>query len=325
MKKALTDVPVLLIFFTRPDTFKKVFEKVKEARPSKLFLACDGPRENRPGDIEKINECKKIAEDIDWECEVHTDYSEKNLGCGIRPQSAISWALGIVDRIVILEDDCVPDVSFFGYMAELLEKYKDDERIGMVCGLNLFQNWDCGQYSYFFSRSASIWGWGTWRRVWKDYDFKIAAIKDSYTKDLLQNAIRGNKRIQLNKIHAFENANAIIERENTIHYWDFQFGFLMAAQSYLSIVPATNLIANIGVGEGATHSERENRTKWKKGKVNFIPQKAVELPLQHPPLVIEDVKYAVAVDQLFSYPNFFRKNFRRAVRFLEKIRYLFVK
>ncbi len=319
MKKALVDVPVLLIFFTRPDTFKQVFERVKEARPSKLFLACDGPRDNRPDDLEKINACKKIAEDIDWECEVFTDYSEKNLGCGLRPQSAVSWALGIVDRIVVLEDDCVPDVSFFGYMKELLECYKDDERIGMISGLNHLHEWNCGQYSYLFTPNGAIWGWGTWRRVWKDYDFTISGIKDSYARDLLQNSICGNKRARKKKIKIFLEANRKIESEGNIHYWDFQFGFLKAYQSYMSIVPAKNLITNIGVGEGATHFHKVNSKKWKKGEVYFMPTESLSLPLKHPPFVMEDVNYTMTVDKTFGYPNFFVKNFKRAKRLIEKI------
>ena len=318
-KKALIDIPVLLIFFTRPDTFKKVFEKVKEARPSKLFLACDGPRENRPDDIEKINACKKIAEDIDWECEVYTNYSDKNLGCGIRPQSAISWALEIVDRIVILEDDCVPDLSFFGYMEELLERYKDDERIGMISGLNHFREWDCGGYSYLFSSNSAIWGWGTWRRVWKNYDFAMSGIKDNYAEHLIQNSICGNKMSRKSKVIKFKEANKRIENGENIHYWDDQFDFLEAYQSYLSIVPSKNLITNIGAGEGSTHFNKAKSTKWKKGEVLLMPSDSIELPLKHPPFVIEDVHYAYMVDRIIKHPGFFRKNFKRAQRLLRKI------
>jgi len=317
-KKALIDVPVLLIFFTRPDTFKKVFEKVKEARPSKLFLACDGPRENRPDDIEKINQCKKIAEDIDWECEIYTDYSEKNLGCGIRPQSAIAWALGIVDRIVILEDDCVPDASFFGYMRELLERYKDDERIGLVSGLNHLYEWDCGEYSYLFSSNSAIWGWGTWRRVWKNYDFSMSGIKDNYAKYLVQNSICGNKASRKKKVAKFEQDNKRIEKGEKIQYWDEQFDFMQIYQYYLSIIPAKNLITNIGVGEGATHFNKENITKWKKGEVCFMPSHTIKLPLKHPPFVIEDVNFTNAVDRKIKNPRFFRKNFKRAQRLLKR-------
>ena len=128
MFKANMDLSVLLIFFARPNTFSKVFEAVKKARPSKLFLACDGARDGNTKDVEGIARCKKIVEDIDWECEVYTNYATENLGCGRGPSNAISWAFEYTDSLVILEDDCVPDDTLFPFMKEMLEKYKNDEK-----------------------------------------------------------------------------------------------------------------------------------------------------------------------------------------------------
>ena len=144
MHKAKLDLAVLLIFFARPNTLAEVFAKVKEARPSKLFLACDGAREGNETDAARIEECKKIVSDIDWECEVYTNYSAVNLGCGRGPQSAISWAFTHVDKLLILEDDCVANETLFPYMKEMLDKYENDERVGIVSGFNHMKNWDCG-------------------------------------------------------------------------------------------------------------------------------------------------------------------------------------
>ena len=159
--------PVALIFFNRPDTLEKVFEKVRKVRPEKLFLIQDGPRNEK--DFEKIAECRTIVENVDWECEVIKDYSNVNLGCGVRPQSGITNALKQVDRLIILEDDCVPEESFFEYCDEMLEKYKDDERICYISGLNHFESWDCGDNDYFFAKTGAIAAWATWRRSWSEY------------------------------------------------------------------------------------------------------------------------------------------------------------
>ena len=318
MHKAKIDLPVLLIFFTRPDTFKKVFEKVKEARPSKLFLACDGPRPGRD-DAEKIAECKKIAEDIDWECEVYTNYADANMGCGIRPQSAIGWALSIVDRIVILEDDCVPDLTFFPYMAELLEKYKDDERICMVSGLNHFKEWDCGGYSYGFAQNAAIWGWGTWARVWKTYDYTVSTVENPYIRKLLKNNIT-HKRASEGRLAIWSKTVKRLAEGESLSYWDSQFGYVKFSQGQLGIFPKENLIFNIGVGINSTHANIQIKdNKWKKGMLHFIPTAPMEIPLKCPEFVICDREYDNAVDNKWAHPNKFIRKAKRVVRGIKKV------
>ena len=311
-KKSLIDLPVLLIFFNRPDTFEKVFEQVKIARPSKLFLACDGARENNKDDIVRIEECKRIASQVDWECDVYTNYSEENLGCGVKPFSAIKWALEIVDRIVILEDDCVPEQSFFPYMAELLEKYKDDERIGMVSGLNHFAKWDCGKYSYCFTRIGAIWGWGTWRRVWDDYDFTLSTLQDPYIQKLIYNDITFKRAKQLKIDNWLKTTNRVLNGEK-ISYWDVQFGYLKFYKGYLTIVPKVNLIHNIGVGEYSTHASTAIQKKWRKGMLHFIPLNKMDSKIHHPDFVICDHAYDDAVDSTFGFPNFFLKWYRKII------------
>ena len=318
MYKAKIDLPVLLIFFTRPDTLEKVFEKVKEARPSKLFLACDGPREGNANDVLKIEECKKIVEDIDWECEVYKRFSDVNLGCGKGPAAAISWAFEHVDRIVVLEDDCVPNATFFPYMQELLDKYKDDERVGMISGLNHFKEWDCGGNSYCFAKTGAIWGWGTWRRVWKDYDYNIKDIEDAHLVKMIENSIV-DKTAKVNRIRRFKLAKAKIDSGENISFWDMQFGFLKDKNSYLAVVPNHNLIFNIGVGEGSTHAIAVETSKWKRGKLHFIPIQDVEIPLKHPNYVIRDYQYDLLVDKTWGFPHPIVKFYRRAVRGIKRI------
>lgn len=318
MEKYKVDVPVLLIFFTRDDTFAKVFEKVREAKPSKLFLACDGPRENRPDDIEKIAKCKEIASNIDWECEVYTNYSDVNLGCGVRPQSAIAWALSIADRLVILEDDCIPELCFFDYMAELLEKYKNDERIGMISGLNHLKDWDCGEYDYCFTKNGAIWGWGTWKRVWDKYDYTISLFNNEYARKQLINSFR-NKNAAKFRESTWVETNKRLKNGENISYWDVQFGFLKHINSYLAIVPKNNLICNIGVGADSSHAIGLSQTEWKKGMLHFIPTAKIEQPLKHPPFVLQDVEYDRLVDKYWLGQGKIRKYYGKIKRFIKRM------
>ena len=318
MEKYVVDVPVLLIFFNRSDTFKKVFEAVRKARPSKLFLACDGPRPESPNDVLKIEECKMIATHIDWECEVFTNYSKENMGCGMRPQTAISWALSIVDRIVILEDDCVPDESFFPYMAELLEKYKDDERIGMISGLNHFKSWNCDKYSYCFTKTAAIWGWGTWARVWKDYDYSVSSLDSPYIQNLIKKQITFH-RAKDAKVKLWLKTTHRVKSGENISYWDSQFGYLKIHKGYLSIVPKTNLICNIGVGASSTHANANFSTCWKKGMLHFIPTEPIQTPLTHPDFIMCDTEYDDTVDRTWGFPHPVVRQFRRALRLLKRL------
>lgn len=319
MKESLIDVPVLLIFFSRPDTFKVVFDKIKKARPSMLFLACDGPREGNETDKSRIDECKKIAENIDWDCIVYKDYLDENIGCGMRPQTAISWAFTKVDRLVILEDDCVPSDTFLAYAKELLEKYKNDERIGTISGLNHFKDWDCGGNSYCFTKNGAIWGWATWKRVWDEYDYSVDLINDAYTRRLLEYNLTGTRKTKLKKIDRFKQTNIRVMSGDRISYWDFQFGFLKVINSYLQIVPVHNQITNIGVGEGSTHFANVVNNKWEKGSLYFMPSETLDLPLKHPKTVMCDYTYTKEVDKKIGYPNFVRKNYRRLKKLIRII------
>lgn len=311
-KKALVDVPVLLIFFIRPDTLEQVFEKVRQARPSKLFLACDGPRADHPQDVEKVAECKKIVENIDWECEVYTDYAIENLGCGRRPYTAISWALSIVDRIVILEDDCVVDPSLFTYQKELLTLYRDDNRIAAISGFNHFKDWEACSSSYFFTKTGATLAWGTWRRVWELYDFYVKKGVPADCERLLMKEIRSH-RTATKRIREWKKIDADIQRKGKIDYWDLQFGYVKFTQSMLTIVPKHNLVCNIGVGAGATHSSTQVQNKWRPGDILLMPTEPMEQPMVHPDCVICDHSYDEKYFNEMKSPNLY-KRLKRKIR-----------
>ena len=314
MFKANMDLSVLLIFFARPNTFSKVFEAVKKARPSKLFLACDGARDGNTKDVDGIEQCKKIVEDIDWECEVYTNYATENLGCGRGPSNAISWAFEHTDSLVILEDDCVPDDTLFPFMKEMLEKYKNDERVGIISGFNHFKDWDCGEFSYCFTKTGATLGWGTWKRVWQKYDYTINAMSNPYCADLLSRVFY-NKRMKKARMGSWKKAS-IETREKKVSYWDIQFGFLKYSQSYLCIVPKGNLIYNIGVGTGSTHTEHTKESKWRLGKVLFMPTVPMQFPLKHPDYMICDCKYDEKAFKMIN-PNKFKKAMQKIRRTLK--------
>lgn len=285
------NTPVALIFFNRPDTLERVFAKVRDAKPQKLYLIQDGPRNEK--DMEKILECRKIVENIDWQCQVIKDYSKVNLGCGVRPQSGITNALKEEERIIILEDDCIPCSSFFPYCEEMLEKYKDDERICYISGLNHFEEWDCGDSDYFFAKTGAIWGWATWARSWNMYyDYYVKDINDDRIMKLIQDQI-SNRYIARSKIASWRRAYQSALNGEKLSYWDIQWGFVKYAQNMLVIVPRYNQICNIGVGPASTHAtSANNKTRFIKYK-NFVFMPTKELPatLRHPKFCVCDTKY----------------------------------
>ena len=315
MHKAKLDLAVLIIFFARPNTLKEVFEKVKEARPSKLFLACDGAREGNKIDAQRIEECKKIVSDIDWECDVYTNYSKQNQGCGKGPSNAITWAFSYVDKLLILEDDCVANETLFPFMKEMLDRYENDERVGIVSGFNHLKNWDCGPNSYCFAKTAATLGWGTWRRVWEKYDYYAENINDQYCQELLYGEFPSRK-IAERRISDWRRASRET-KEKKVNYWDIQFGFLKYTQSYLCAVPKNNLIYNIGVGAGSTHTENNKVETWKKGKVLFMPTENLDFPLSHPEYIVCDRRYDREVFKIV-FPSKMKKIIRKIKRAMKK-------
>lgn len=324
MKTSLIDISVALIFFNRDDSLKKVFEQIKLARPSKLFLIQDGPRENKPDDIEGIKNCRKIVEEIDWECEIYKNYSDINLGCGRRVSSGISWAFEHTDRLVILEDDCVIEPSFINFCDELLEKYKDDTRIRMISALNHFNDWDCGGNSYFFSDCGAIAAWATWKRVWDKFDFKIEDFGNSYSQTLVRNSF-GHKRAAKSSMKLWKNVYNQAKGGEKIRFWGPQFAFLSYFSGTVAIIPSHTLSSNVGIGSKATFSG-SGAEFMKKSMRSWFFQKTrpMEFPLKHPKAVLPDTEYDKKYYNI-TYPNRFIKFFTRAFYFCKRKVYSFIR
>ena len=253
MERASLETPVALLFFARPQTFRLVFEAVRRARPRRLFLVQDGPREGHPEDAGNIAACRAIAEGVDWECEVARNYASRNMGCGLRPSSGISWVFEQVEVAIILEDDCVPEDGVFAFCDNLLRRFRDDTRVCMASGFNHFGRTDCGTADYFFAKTAAIWGWATWRRVWRQYDFSVRAADDESAMRQLEREPR-HPRAARRIVKNLRKTRRRILLGETPSYWDTQWEWVKYSQNMVGIVPAGNLIRNIGIGDGSTHS-----------------------------------------------------------------------
>lgn len=304
MEKWKIDVPVLCIFFARPEQFKQSFECVKRARPRVLLLWQDGPREGRQDDIDNIMKCRKIAENIDWECEVHKCYHDKNMGCDPSTHLSHKWAFTIVDKCIVLEDDIVPSQSFFRFCKELLDKYEDDERVDRICGQTLYGGVPDKRFSYFFGRNGSSWGWATWKRVADTWESDYSFLNDEYYLDL------GRHRFG-HKSFGKSVERAKIRQKEGIPYWEQIVGYRTTMNSGLVIYPTCNMIENVGTSSNATHAPDDITVLPKDIQEMFVTGvHDIKFPLKHPPYVIEDYHYFQNV-MSHLYPNFGRRILRK--------------
>lgn len=262
--------PILFLIFNRPEQTKKVFEAIRKIKPKQLFIAADAPRKSHHEDVARCAQCKAIVAEVNWDCELKTLYRTENLGCGAGPATAITWFFEQVEQGIILEDDCLPNESFFTFCEEMLQKYQGVKEVMMVCGTS-YQNRPFDNYSYYFSKYTHVWGWATWRRAWDKYNFKLNA-EDELTRNQVINKTFKNKREQ--KLWAY-NFKIII---NGLDAWDYQWMYWIWKNNGLTIIPWKNLVSNIGFGEQATHT-RDVDSKQAK-----MPRYALQ-DIIHPPKV----------------------------------------
>ena len=284
---AKTDIAVLLLFFNRSDTFQQVFEAVRQARPSKLFLYQDGPRGER--DRKDIEACRRIASDehIDWECEVHRNYLDHNEGCDPSGFRSHNWAFSLADKVIVLEDDVVPSQSFFPFCKEMLDRYEYDERISMVSGFNIDEETrDCGNDSYFFTTAFSIWGWASWRRVAQRWDPSYGFMNDPEKLRKLESVAR-ERHLRSDMLQMFhDHSQSGKEYFETIYWAD------MLLHDSLAIMPTKNQINNIGLMADSTHFSAELKTTPHRIRRMFtMGRHELAFPLNHPESVVENKDY----------------------------------
>lgn len=242
--------PVAFIIFNRPDLTKKVFERIAQAKPEKLLVVADGPR--FPEEEERCTKAREAIKIINWDCEVLTNYSDTNLGCKRRVSSGLDWVFSEVEEAIILEDDCLPTLSFFYFCEELLNYYRHDERIMMISGDNFQNGQSRTSHSYYFSKYSHIWGWASWRRAWQHYDVEMKTWPEYSDLDLICSVCE-NIYEQKYWIDIFDRVY-----NSSIDTWDYQWLYTCWSQSGLSILPNQNLVSNIGFGSGGTHTTSDS-------------------------------------------------------------------
>jgi hypothetical protein len=270
--------PVAFVIFNRPDTTERVFLEIAKAKPPKLLVISDGPRANRDGEAEMVAATRAIIDRVDWDCEVLTNYSDHNLGCKRRVSTGIDWVFEMVEEAIILEDDCVPDPTFFRYCQELLERYRYDKRIGMISGDNFQFGRQRNQDSYYFSKYVHIWGWAGWRDRWTgSYDVSMSrwpGIRDEgWLLDIL-----GGEREAAHWRKIFERVY-----RGEIDTWDYQWVFANWVEGRSAVLPSVNLITNIGFDSNATHTTGES-------ELANLPTHALAFPLIHPVGIIKNLQ-----------------------------------
>ena len=281
-----TDIAVLILFFNRPDTFKLVFEEVKKARPSHLFLYQDGARGER--DRAGMEASRQIVadENIDWECDIHRLYRTKNYGCDPSNYMSQKWAFSIVDKCIVLEDDDTPSQSFFPFCKEMLDRYENDARISMISGTNYDEITPGMPCDYLFTTAFSINGWATWRRVVDQWDEHYSFLDDEYATRLLGNLIK-ERRYQQDFLRFCQYHRSLGKA-----YYETILHAAIFLNSGLSIVPRVNMINNAGASGEGVHLSGSNRDLPKAYRRIFtMGRYELNFPLKHPRYVIEDVGY----------------------------------
>jgi hypothetical protein len=269
-------VPVVLIIFNRPDTTEKVFEAIRDIRPEHLLVIADGHRPHKPGEADKCHLTRAIIDRVDWDCEVHTNYSDVNLGCMNRVVSGLNWVFEKFDEAIILEDDCLPHPSFFHYCEYLLEYYRSDTRVMHIAGTNLGVPAVNISQSYYFSRRTHIWGWATWRRAWQYYDPDIKLWPEIKDKNILSKLIKNPLEVKA-KTLLFDSVY-----QKRINSWDYQWHLTCLLQGNYSVMPNTNLIENIGFSHpDATHTFSDS-------DFANLPVSEMRFPIHHPRFLIRD-------------------------------------
>ena len=299
MADFVSNTPVAFIIFNRPDTTEQVFSQIAKAKPPKLLVIADGSRPNIHGEMQKCAAARAIIDRVDWECDVLKNYSESNMGCRRRVSSGLDWVFDTVDEAIVLEDDCVPHLTFFRFCEELLEKYRHDERIMAISGDNfqVDKTRNGNGYSYYFSRYNHVWGWASWRRAWSHYDVDMKAwpiIRDEgQLNDILA------EKTQAKYWHnIFQDTFS-----GQVNTWDYQWTFACWLQSGLTILPKVNLVSNIGFRSDGTHTKVVNL-------FSNLPSQSMDFPLSHPPHIIRDSK----ADAFTAKSMFFSRLYNRVKR-----------
>ena len=238
--------PVLFLVFNRPAETARVFAAIRAQQPRQLFVAADGARPDRPGELALVQETRAIATKVDWPCKVQTLFQEENLGCGLAVSGAISWFFEQVEEGIILEDDCLPHPDFFPYCETLLTRYRHEPRVATIAGTHFLPL--PHQQSHYASKYFQMWGWATWKRTWQQYDYDLSMLSSEGFGELL----KATHPIAIECGYWTQIYNAL--KAGAVDTWDFQVFFSSWRTGANHIMPGKNLVSNIGYGPAATHT-----------------------------------------------------------------------
>lgn len=268
--------PVLIMAFNRPDHLRILLMRLREVQPTKVYVSIDGPRASRPGEADQVMACRALVAGIDWPCEVLTNYQDDNLGCGLGVSTAISWFFSHEERGIILEDDIIPDPSFFPFCTELLDRYEHDDRVFAISGCNFVPPQEQGhpEHAYRFSQVPHIWGWATWRRSWQQHQLDIAGWRHQLPPTRLWARAGHSLPASVYWASTFE----LLARKE-VDTWDGQLVLASMVSRQFTATSNVNLIENIGFGETATHTVED--------RDELQPITSIALPTQPVPVVLD--------------------------------------
>lgn len=280
--------PVAFFTFNRLDSAQQVFERIRQAKPERLYLVSDGPRSNKEGEDKKVEEVRDyILSNIDWDCEVFKNFATANMGCGRRMASGISWVFEHEERAMFFEDDCVPDPSFFRYAQELLEKYADNDEVMLISGNNQIAYLDTIPGDYGFSHQANIWGWASWRSTWKDYDFDIKSWPENRKNPVWKEIY--NRKARWTLLAEFDHVC-----NKAYDIWDYQFSYQIGLRKGYCIIPKYNLVSNVGF-TNAEYTHTSSMPEWMDQS-----SRSMTFPINHP----DKVEWTRKYDEEFSNRDF---------------------
>lgn len=297
-KKDFT-VPVALFNFNRPRMTRQVFEVVRKIKPKRLLLVADGPRASTPEDVELCEEVRAVFDQIDWDCEVSRNFADTNMGSFKRNSSGLNWVFDTVEEAIIIEDDCIPSESFFRYCAELLDRYRNDRRVGIISGSNFgFPRVGRKNDSYFFSAYAFSWGWASWRRTWKSVDLSMSWWEPVAGRELLRSVFPKNEESE----YWYELYERIrLGKQNNA--WDNQMFLSSLRHTQCCVIPQKNMVSNIGYGVDGTNCKDENSPFQNLKKYDMV------FPMIHP----IEVRRSAQIDHVL-----FRRVFRHRPKLWER-------
>lgn len=293
----MLDTPVLFIIYNRPDVTQRVFNKIREIKPKKLYVAADGPK-NKEDKYLCDQTRDRIA--ITWDCELNTLFRDQNHGCKLGVSSAIDWVFNFENRAIILEDDTLPDLSFFRFCEELLNEYENQKKVFSITGVNWQYGKKMGDASYYFSSYPGIWGWATWKNRWELFDINFEKLEENIENNFLS-YLDSSEEEQIFHINNMKNAKL-----DLIDSWGFAWHYAYYRYRGLCIIPNKNLITNIGFDKRATHTKHSK--SWKAN----ISSKEIEFPLVHPSKIERNFQ----ADRIVARRNFFNK-----LTLLDKMRF----